>query len=324
LHPLRGAKGNGVRITLDAPDSLTLVLLTQDPLAINHVRQRVDDTRRDIVQVRQHIAELLLEETQHIDRQLAAAGQVLPQSEPWLAEAAMRVERGSTLLKTGDSESAGQSSLQAMQVLNRLRNAHWERAARSFPSPVASPLIASFRTLPLHWEMTTRTRSLPWSANELPCGGFEDLGYMQHRGWHQAQSSDPATHKAVELSLHAPRSGRSCLHLQAWTDDDALVQQLSSWPITIRSAPVPVRQGDLIRITGWVRISRRVGNSGEGLLIFDSSAGPQLGQSIHDTQGWQEFSLYRAATQDGPFTVTFALTGLGEVWLDDVVISRVQ
>ncbi|MFV1966258.1 MAG: hypothetical protein ACC628_12610 [Pirellulaceae bacterium] len=324
LHPLRGERGNGVRISLEAPDSAALILLTQDPLAIHHVRQRLAETRSTVIGARQQIAELLLQETKEIDRQLASAGQWLPQSEPWLAEATTHVERGRTLQRTGDAENAGRATLQAMHVLNRIRHAHWERAARSFSSPVASPLIATFRTLPLHWEMVARLRSLSWSAGELPGGRFEDLGHMRSSGWHQVRSSDPGIQKAVELSLQAPRSGRSCLHLQAWADDALGAQRLDNWPITIRSAPVPVRQGDLVHIAGWIRVSRRIRNSGDGLMIFDSSGGPELAQQIDRTDGWQEFSLYRAATQDGSLTVTFALTGLGEAWLDDVGISRVK
>ena len=39
---------------------------------------------------------------------------------------------------------------------------------------------------------------------------------------------------------------------------------------------------------------------------------------------WKEFSIYRVAPQDGPLSVTFALCGLGEVWLDDVAIQPVE
>jgi hypothetical protein len=39
------------------------------------------------------------------------------------------------------------------------------------------------------------------------------------------------------------------------------------------------------------------------------------------TQGWREFTLYRAVPQTGDLTVTFALTGLGEASIDDVAVS---
>jgi hypothetical protein len=61
--------------------------------------------------------------------------------------------------------------------------------------------------------------------------------------------------------------------------------------------------------------------SNEGLLVFDSIGGPDLGDRIRLTQGWREFTLYRAVPQTGELSVTFALTGLGEAWIDDLSIS---
>jgi len=60
------------------------------------------------------------------------------------------------------------------------------------------------------------------------------------------------------------------------------------------------------------------------LMIFDSFGGSQLAERIHQTNGWREFTLYRAAPRSGDLTVTFAMTGLGEAWLDDVSISTLQ
>jgi hypothetical protein len=48
---------------------------------------------------------------------------------------------------------------------------------------------------------------------------------------------------------------------------------------------------------------------------------------VDATPGWQEFTLFRVVGGSGPTTevsVTFALSGLGEVWLDDVTIESVQ
>ncbi len=49
-----------------------------------------------------------------------------------------------------------------------------------------------------------------------------------------------------------------------------------------------------------------------------------LAQRVRGTSGWQEFGLYRVAPQSGTMTVTFALTGLGEAWLDDVTIQTIS
>ena len=56
-------------------------------------------------------------------------------------------------------------------------------------------------------------------------------------------------------------------------------------------------------------------------MIYDTLAGPALAERIPVTEGWREFVLYRAAPYGGEVRLVFALTGLGEAWLDDVSIT---
>ena len=91
-------------------------------------------------------------------------------------------------------------------------------------------------------------------------------------------------------------------------------------PVWVASSPVPVRQGQIARIHGWAKVAKQM-TAGEGLLISDSLGGSDLGERIRLTQGWREFTLYRAVPQTGDLTVTFALTGLGEASIDDLAIS---
>ena len=92
-------------------------------------------------------------------------------------------------------------------------------------------------------------------------------------------------------------------------------------PVWITSSPIPVRQGQLVRIQGWINVPRRLTASGDGLLVFDSLGGSDVGDRIRLTQGWREFTLDRAVPQTGDLTVTFALTGFGEASIDDLAVS---
>jgi hypothetical protein len=82
-----------------------------------------------------------------------------------------------------------------------------------------------------------------------------------------------------------------------------------------------VRQGQIVRIHGWVHVPRPLAASDEGLLVFDSIGGAELGDRVRLTQGWRELTIYRAVPESGSLTVTFALTGLGEASIDDLSIS---
>jgi hypothetical protein len=62
----------------------------------------------------------------------------------------------------------------------------------------------------------------------------------------------------------------------------------------------------------------------DGLAIYDSLAGIDLAERIHEASDWREFTLYRAAPRAGSVTLTFALTGMGEAWLDDVTVNLLE
>jgi hypothetical protein len=82
-----------------------------------------------------------------------------------------------------------------------------------------------------------------------------------------------------------------------------------------------VRQGQIVRVHCWVNVPRPLGGSLDGLVVFDSLGGPELGDRVRGTQGWRELTLYRVAGQSGELTVTFSLTGLGEASVDDLAVS---
>ena len=46
-----------------------------------------------------------------------------------------------------------------------------------------------------------------------------------------------------------------------------------------------------MRVHGWINVPRRLAGSTDGLLIFDSVGGSDLGDRIRSTQGWREFTL---------------------------------
>ena len=114
--------------------------------------------------------------------------------------------------------------------------------------------------------------------------------------------------------------------MQAWPEDPQRAPQvIERPPVWVTSAPIPVRQGQLVQIRGWAKVPRPVAGTSEGLLIFDSLGGPDLGDRIRLTRGWREFTLYRAVPQNDELTITFALTGLGEAKVsmrDTVEVSR--
>ena len=154
---------------------------------------------------------------------------------------------------------------------------------------------------------------------------MESLNQLLNAGWKQHRGMSEALQGDVSLALQSPHGGRSALRLSAWAVNPKEVPvALERQPLWVTTAPIPVRQGQLARIHGWAHVPQRLAATQDGLLLFDNFAGPQLGERIQLSQGWREFTLYRAIPKNGELTLTISLTGLGEASLDDLSIHLIN
>ncbi|HJQ80307.1 MAG TPA: hypothetical protein VJ828_10145, partial [Lacipirellulaceae bacterium] len=94
--------------------------------------------------------------------------------------------------------------------------------------------------------------------------------------------------------------------------------------IWVVSPPVPVHEGSVIEITGWVRIDNAIAGSVDGLQILDSLGGAELSNTLRETDGWQEFSIIRGVPNSTELRLTFALSGVGSACIDGVIVRAIE
>jgi hypothetical protein len=316
----------GAHLTLDDAGLATAVVITQDPLAMHHLRRTLADARAEAARLRHDLAVRRLGRVAEIDGSLRATQTALvARTEPLtgpLRDAQANLDQATRLMSSGDYEALHAALHRTETALAKIRRGHWEQTAAAFPSPAASPCLAQFTALPLHWQLAQRMQQGRFGGNEQVAGDLESLEQMIEAGWKQERRPITGVKCDVSLSLQNPHSGRSALRMQAWVDDPQSAPSVVEQPlIWITSSPVPVRQGQIVRVHAWIHVPRPIAGSSDGLLIFDSAGGPDLGDRVRLTQGWRELTLYRAAGQNGELTVTFALTGIGEAWVDDLSVS---
>lgn len=315
----------GLRVTIDEPDLAMAVVISQDPLVMHHLKRVLEEARLPIARLRYEASSRRLLSVADTDRELTQAGHSLPAAAAWIAEAQGYLQQARRAHETGDLRTLHAASAKCDAALAKVRRGHWEQTAGVFPSPAASPCIARFSTLPLHWKFAERVQKSSWGPNALAAGDMESLNQLLQAGWKQERELPAGVQADVGLSLAAPRGGRTALRMHAWVESpDNAPAALERAPLWITSSPVPVRQGQLVRIHGWVQVPRPLAVCREGLLIFDSLTGPALGERVFATSGWREFTLYRAVPENGELRLTIALTGLGEASLDDLSISLIE
>lgn len=363
----------GVRVTLDEFGLTAIVLLTQDPLAMSYMTQRLGATGRRAVQLQRDLAAWRLTEVEKIDRRLNEMSHALKLAPGWLTSARASLQATDQQLAGSDTYSAWQNAGRITRPLRLIERNHFDEAAKGLASPVTSPHTVGFATLPDHWDLIVKSGSWQFSRNQLAEGRMDDLQRMLSAGWRNFEHPLHGVVTTTELSTDSPRGGRYCLRLAAGGVDRATVPGLiETPPVWITTPPLNVDAGQVVRIHGWIRVRRHIVGSLDGVMVVDSFSGepgalrfgvpylirapvvvrnassPPLAatpntnsmkkksgqpQPAHAAkgptthlqslnQGWQEFTLYRVAPQAGPLTVTFALTGLGECWLDDITIER--
>jgi hypothetical protein len=317
LQPLHAEQAAGSLITLKDPDRISFILLTQDPLAISRVGRDLAAIRNNHVRLSYEVATARLNATATT---LSQIGRADAQSANTLDQAGSLLERAAKSLRAGDYNSAWQAVRDAGPQVQQLRRTTWDLEVRNFTSPAASPLCASFATLPLHREAEKYLATGQWSENLLPAAGFESLDEMLRSGWRQAHAANVSHAALVELTPQDPAAGRSALRLVMPAANRA--EQTGQPPgFSVTSPPIPVRAHQVVRIHGWVDIPGLIADRRHRLMIVDSLNGEDLAERIMTTHGWQEFTLYRLCPADGDLRLTFGLISGGEVRLDDVSVS---
>ncbi len=258
---------------------------------------------------------------------------------PALVDAARQsLQKCDGQLGSNDLAAATLSAEHAMQSLRQVQRAYWDAAvngpASRLASPITSPAAVSFDTLPSHWRLVDRLKAGRLGPNRIAGGDFEDMDTMMRAGWQYIPNlplptSSPRSAAnlltAVDLLPEAAHSGRLGLRLAVTARDPKNPPAaVESPPILFTSPAVQVEPGQIVCVNGWVQVPAPITGSSDGLLIVDSLSGEALAARIGKTKGWQRFALYRVAPQSGAMCVTFALTGLGEVRLDDVAIQVLE
>jgi hypothetical protein len=170
--------------------------------------------------------------------------------------------------------------------------------------------------------MVSDVRASQAMPNILQHGNFEDPPAQTVPGWTLQQTTlDGVRMQAVRVA-EGPKEGRQCLKLEIQPGEGRpMPAALERTFLAIKSPPVQLRPGTLVRISGWISIPQPLVATSDGLLFFDSCGDEPLAIRLKGKTPWRQFSLYRRVPASGEISVTMALTGIGVAYVDDVRIE---
>jgi hypothetical protein len=337
LHSER--KAGGTRVILGDSDGNSLiterdslVVFTQDETVIRNLRVGLGEIRQRAAELTCDIVRSELVEVEVTERRLTELGRAIRGTGTRVRiDAALKgLAQCEGLLKT-DAPGAYYQARLAQQALRIVQWAHWEAAVPATAWPLADAWTAGFSTLPEHYRFANEIASAKRGANRLPEGACEDLNAMMQAGWkhyehlQSGERRQDGVRTGVDLSPKAAHWGRSGLRLWAAPENPKNKPGLiETPPLWVTSAPLSVDQGDLVQIQGWLRIPQPITGSVDGLMMIDSLSGEALALRTTSEPAWRQFTWYRTAARSGSMAVTFALSGLGEAWIDDVTVQIVE
>lgn len=314
----------GAEIQIDGCPYATAVVLTQDSLVINKLNQSYQfNGQPSLLQLHYDITRQWLAVMQLIDNQMGRMSRSSATASGALNQAINEFREATRLINTNHPGSCMPYLDRTDERLAFARREMMTQPLGLFKSKTSTPFLAHCSLVPLHWQLTDRLDKATWNPNGLPGGDFENLEHMTSNGWENKRIADPLLSSSVELTESAAYAGKFGLKLVV-KPVAAMPLLVQETPVWVKSATVPVRSGQLVRIHGWVNIPKVIMGSHDGLMIIESLGGTQLGERIPLTSGWQEFTLYRAVSTDGEIEVTFALTGMGEAMIDEVTIRTID
>ena len=323
MDPLpRGRVAGGVPVQLDEFGLTGIVLFCNDRDQLNRIRRSIAASRKEAARIALQLARLKLERVERVDRALSALGHALP-------EAPALLERGRGLLaaswrdiQDGNLGAAYQNAERALRPLRLIQHAHWTAATKSLPTPLASPFATAFSTLPEHWRFVDQLKRGRFGPNLMPEADFEDVDAMEARGWGYVRQTIEGVDVDMELSPSGPHHGAYCLRLAVRAVDPERAPAVpETTPIQVTSASIPAEAGQVLRLSGWVRVESPISGSVAGATFTDSIGGEPLTLQWQRTSGWQKFVVFRPVSKSGEVSLRFALTGFGVVSFDDVSVQ---
>ena len=323
LAPLNSRRTlGGIAIESAAVAPGEFLLLTDDRAAVRDIQRRIARLSARAVELQQQLIVAELSEWETLVAETAALAET-PRRSSLAAIVKQQISRSKAAQATGDWSTAYQACSLARRRLSLARiSFHKQLAPSNLLS--SSSLVLQPSTWPDEIRLRQLIRALPREGNLLTGGDFEDLGESRQAGWRHTQIGGAGSggDAAVELTTESPRHGERCLTLQS----QAAGQRKSlAW---ITSPTTSLAAGQLVEITGWVRIAGDPDADGVSeLKIVDSLGGEELSLSARQengSDGWRPFHMLRRPTKSENLQLSFVLVGEGRASIDAVMIRPVR
>jgi hypothetical protein len=309
----------GARMVVERDEDVA-ILITDDPTVVAKIRQRVAGGRQRAAVLQRDLA--MADEKAFATARRMLSTMVVDTADLTKAQesAATEIRNANLRLAANDFGGANRAARSARIALEQSEQVARRRLELG-PKLFSSPFYAGGGSLVEWVEFSHGMDTLRPGDNLLYGGDFEDLAQLTEFGWRKASRSLPGIVPSVELSPLEPQLGRYSLKLSAVAEPGTTAPQVVARPLVqVTSPPIQVVKGQVLEISGWVRVPEPITGSIDGLTIVDSLGGPELALRVHESAGWQPFRMIRGVPAATDLTLSFSLSGTGTALIDAVMV----
>ncbi|MCC9602066.1 hypothetical protein LOC67_16000 [Stieleria sp. JC731] len=160
-----------------------------------------------------------------------------------------------------------------------------------------------------------------WSNNLIALGGLDQANAIGPENWSFGQRKINRAASDIAWISRGFFSGAGALRLSASSTTSEPLGGGYAGTIAMLSSPaVNIEPNQTIRIDVMVR-TLGFGQPHQGLLVYDSIGGQEMGILVNGADQWKRVRLYRQSTDEREIKAMFEIIGDGEAVIDEVSIQ---
>jgi hypothetical protein len=311
----------GARVQVVSPDAAEIIVLSSDPSVGGQLSLSAQRFARQAALDRWQLASELVRRTRE-NWMTATATRASDRQTPsnLVSAAARTLADAEPLYRAGDIDASIRMARRADAWALRSEWQLAEALMPDWPRPTSCPPIdlgsAEIQAL---WRPLMDDQG--WGRNRLTSGSLDSANLIGVHRWSVGRRMASRATSEVKHVNRGTYQGPGALRaIVTPIADDTLPGGYEGTVIQIRSPSVRIPAGQAIRIDAAVR-TLGFGGPHQGLLVYDTIGGQEMGVLVRGRSDWTPVRLYRQTHGETEVNVMFEVIGAGEATIDDVRLS---
>lgn len=308
----------GPKLQIVSPDVVEIIVMSSDPGMGALLSMSAERFARQAALDRWQLTAEKVRQTGS-DWQAASAARAVTVSPPTdlIAIAQRTLNDAEPLYRAGDIHASLRMARRADAWALRSDWQLTESLMPDWPNPTSCPtVVCGAAAIQTAWSPLMRDQG--WGRNRLTSGTLDSKDLLGGNRWTFGRRQSVRANSDVQLVSRGVFSGAGALRTTVTPSSDRrLVGGYEGTMIQIQSPSIHVPAGRAIRIDAMVR-TLGFGGPHQGLLVYDTIGGQEMGLLVRGHSDWTPVRLYRQSLVDGEVNVMFEVIGAGEVMIDEV------